>query len=511
MIEELLHWPIKNKNLEALGRKIEQLNKEFCLLDISLSAGIEDGMANMHRARSVSKKIDNLIDKTYRLKPKSRYDQLVLTNYRDSLFAQQEYTQFFFTKKYNKEWGMREFLNYLFLPEEEFRGKHENNGAMAILEDKLRNINYSMQTKRENLMQDIYFYPAVGNPEEFSDMVLDQIPRLRKMVADYDIEMGFETPEQVEIQDFILKKKELVNAQDRLKRILGPSMDGIFDLIKTQTNKSNKNLLGRSVEITEELNNLIYDFVYNDEDYCAYDHGVRAMEVNTSRFYFYQDKKTRKNKIYTGDIDRCTGHENYHRLQALFSRFMPPGLKETPGELDIRGRTIAEGVAATLETNFMGWLDKNKRKYNISKNDFKIASLYEHEYYGNRTIRLCHALYHRELVVEAGKRDYDAHLKLAEVSKVPVLGDDEYLGDESVAEVFYYSLYIFGKRNVKDTLDELEKREIKRQGTIRKARNFLKKNEPVVLQGLLTGNWGWSTHKDFFLNHYWPKARKYCE
>ena len=46
---------------------------------------------------------------------------------------------------------------------------------------------------------------------------------------------------------------------------------------------------------------------------------------------------------------------------------MPHGLRDTPGEYNITGRTIIEGAAVVLEDNFMEWLIRNRRKFNLSK------------------------------------------------------------------------------------------------------------------------------------------------
>ena len=53
--------------------------------------------------------------------------------------------------------------------------------------------------------------------------------------------------------------------------------------------------------------------------------------------------------------------------------------------------------------------------------------------------------------------------------------------------------------------------ETKRCGSKNKAKEFLNRNEPLVVQGLLTGNWGWETQGKFFLEHYWPRARQLCK
>ena len=77
--------------------------------------------------------------------------------------------------------------------------------------------------------------------------------------------------------------------------------------------------------------------------------------------------------------------------------------------------------------------------------------------------------------------------------------------------VLYYAFYLFGEHYVKKTLNQLEDMETKRCGSKNKAKEFLNRNEPLVVQGLLTGNWGWETQGKFFLEHYWPRARQLCK
>lgn len=482
MIEKLLDWPVKNKNLARLCKKVEDINLEFATLDGGLEEGIDEGMANMYRARSLLKKISNLLTTVERTHPRDRYDLLVREEFLDSLFAQKEYIQFFFTKRYNTKWGVKTFFDYAFLPEKE--AKKGKGLAIDFLENKLRNINYKELTKREDLMRDVEYRELSLNPPDFETMVLEQLPRFRRLIATYNLEMGFETKEQIEDQEKIERAKKFT--------------------IGSKEPRTAKN-----------LTKLIYDLVFTYGDYCSFDDSTRNIELTVNRFYFYRDKEG-KIRFYSGDIDRSLGHENYHRLQSYLSRNMPAGLRNAPGEMNITGRTILEGVPTVLEDNFMSWLakEKNRTEFGLSKKDIEIAKRFNTLISGNRLIRLCHSIYHRELSSAEGKEgdeDYNAHEKLAEVSKVPVHADDDYLTDESLPETFYFSFYQFGEDYVRKTLAELEKRETKRLGSKKEAKSFLERNEPLVIQGLLTGNWGWSTHKKFFLSHYWPKARKYCK
>jgi hypothetical protein len=124
-------------------------------------------------------------------------------------------------------------------------------------------------------------------------------------------------------------------------------------------------------------------------------------------------------------------------------------------------------------------------------------------------------MYHREANVEneVSKRqtDYEVHVRLAEKSGNFALIDPNLLDDNPFSDSFEDLFYIFGRRYMRETMQELEEIETRKHGNKRKARAFIKRNEHIVVQGLMTGSWGWSTHKEFFLKHYWRRARKYCQ
>ena len=495
MIEELLHWDIKNKKLLKLAEEVDLINKEFLLLDCSLNDYVSYEMPNMNRARSLSKKLDYFLKHSNTLNPQSSFDRLVLQEIKDNLFTQKEYVDFFFTKKYNKEWGVRDFFNYCFFPEKEFIDDPQNKGALAYLESLLGNLNHKVQTERENLMDDIFSFSPSFNDDEFEQMLIEQLPRLRELIYSFNEDMGFETEEQIKSQRKISKELEKDMLERRKQRL--------YNL--------NPKFPTKGLNLTGDIKDLFFDLVLGYGGYSSYSSNIKTIEAGVERFYFYKDPNTGGIKFYSGELDRVMGHENFHRLQYYFSRFMPPSLSHNFSEgYTITGRTICEGTANVLEKNFLNWMSKNKKQLGLSDIDIKISALEDGVWIGNKVIRLCHSIYHREAFSDEEKSDDDAHLKLAKISKIPIFADSDYLANESIPETFYYSFYIFGKKYVTETLNELQKIETKRLGSKRKANSFLKKNEPVVIQGLLTGNWGWGTHKDFFLKHYWPKARKYC-
>lgn len=434
------------------------------------------------------------------------FDKLVLREFKQSLFSQDEYIQFFFTKKYNKQFGVKTFLNNVFFPESKNK-LNENNGAIDFLENLLKRIRYKSLTKMENMMRDITNYSVSVNPSEYEDMLLEKIPLLRKIISDYNIDMSLETREQIEMQDKISEAKEIEKIREKIKNLFGPYRGDIPRIILASLERKAKELK-RKIPLDESIRDLIYELVITDEKSSSFDTEMGIMELGKNIFYFYKDKKTGKTKFYIGELIRTVGHENYHRLQRYFSRNMPPGLTDCDGEYSISARIILEGVPTILENNFMRWLEDNRERYSISKRDINISKLSGIEEMGNRLIRLLHSIYHRE-EKETDTEERDAHLRLARVSGIPVYADDNYLNDEPISEIYYFAFYIFGAHYVSETLKELEKIEKNRLG--KPYKKFLKRNEPIILQGLMTGNWGCISHKDFFIKHYWPKARKYCD
>jgi hypothetical protein len=360
-------------------------------------------------------------------------------------------------------------------------------------------------------MWDYVLHQATTNPADLQEILIEQLPRLRRIIQEYNVDMGFISCEQAESEDLYAQKAYVEGVRERVTRFFGTVKGDIFQMILSNIERQSESITRKITPLERAFSEMVYDLVLSEEDYCAFDSATKTIEITPTRFIVYKDKKTGKVKLYLGDIIRSIGHENHHRLQDHFSRYMPPGLQDLPGEYNVTGRTIIEGVPTVLEDHFMEWIADNTSRYGLSKKDVQIAMLNGHEHWANRIIRLVHSIYHREETPLESGEDKDAHLRIAKVSKVPVYADDDYLDTESMPETYYYLHYFFGQMYVKKTLAALENLEKKRLGSLRKARNYLKKNEPLVIQGLLTGNWGWSTHQDFVLKHYWPKARRYCE
>jgi len=249
--------------------------------------------------------------------------------------------------------------------------------------------------------------------------------------------------------------------------------------------------------------------VLNWDTYSAFYWNEKVMEVCAQRFHFYKDKKG-EIKFYAGDIARSAGHEYLHKIQGIILKHLSPGLREDPSGYNLSGRVMIEGVPYFFENHFLDWLGSNRQKYEFSEKDIERAKLFNVEWEANRVIRLLHSIYERQYgPIEDKSRK--AHLKLAEVTGVQTYADDDMLSSESLSETYYFAMYFFGGEVVKRTMKNLYELENKRLGDSEKAREYLKKNENIVIQGMLTGDWGWKTQGKFFLEHYWPKAREYCK
>lgn len=516
MIEELTHWEIENSRLLRLGKKIEEANKEFALVDMSLSHGPYGSTVNMGRARSLMKKVNYLLQESEKISLNksrtnhARFDSLALKDFQNNLFTQKEYLEFFFTKKYNKQWGVNSFMNYVFLPRSQFEGKPLSNGAVGHLEERIKNINYNQITKRENLMCDILDYQLSLNIGEAEEMLLQQIPYLKKIISEYNQDLEFITSDHKEAEELIDELKDNENLKKKVKSFFGKYKGDITEAIINGIDKRGQQLSKR-IDYNDIKKELIYDVILDSEEYCSCVPETKTIGISKFTFNIYKEPKTGKVKCYLGDAIKSIGHENFHRLQHYLSRNMPAGLSWKNGTYNLSSTMVMEGFATVLENNFMEWVSDNAQRYNISKRDLKIAGLLNEDYFGNKVARLLHSIYHREESPLEKDTDLGAHKKLAKISKVPLYADSDYLNDESLPEIYYFAHYIFGEKYAKDIIGSLEKYETEKHGTLRKAKNFLKKNEKLVIQGLLTGNFGWETKKDFVLRHFWPKARKYCE
>jgi len=516
MIEELLHWEVKNKNLRTLGKKVEEINEEF----LELHSSLDNYLPNIRRARSLNNKIENMLGKCRGLKPKFSFDGLIKKEYADSLSRQSEFLKFFFFKNYNKDYGVRLFLEYMFTPEKYWpqendsktaRAAKNEKSAVKFLEDSLRKINYYAITKRENLMRPIEVFLMDPEYLRIAMKIKEELPRIRKLLRDYNLTQGFVTKEQHDAIEVIENKKDLEENIDKIKSELSIS-DTLMNIVLNDVKKEKSALFKKASEIqmTKELEMLTYNLDFVRGDYCgSFNPAIGQMEVTDRGMMFYEDKKTGKMKFYAADLYKTCGHENFHLLQQYFSMHMPPALCNGVDQLSITTRVVEEGVALYLENTFFNeYLQEKSKNLGISKLDLE-RSNYLGVYLSEKIIRFCHSMYHREQDIE--ETDYETHKKLAEQSRNWALADDKYLNDDAFEEVFEFSYYIFGHRHVEDTMNELEQKMKHKLGTTRKARNWIKRNSPTIMQGLMTGGWGWTTHKDFFLNHYMEKAMKYCE
>ncbi len=521
LIDELLEWKIENRNVRDLGKRVREINRQFCILSESLEDVCEKDIPDMTLSRKLLPRIKEQIKRSKRLKPSDKFDSICLDEFRDNLEAQREYIEFFFTQKYSKIYGVNSFLNWVFLPPEDFNSSDDpsNKQALEFLEGHLSSINFPANAKRNQLMWEINNFQINRDPDRLAKLMAGQIQRIRGMLSHYNSEMGFISKEEVKTHDLIHAREREIKDMERLKSILGSTYNGVFHIIESQR-RQNGLALQPETNFNQGLNKLLYEMVFSDRDECTYDPGNRTIEVGRNYLYFYHDKDSGEVKLYSGDLDIFMGHENTHRLQYYFSEGMPAGLSNEIGEYNLTGSTIFEGVALACEPHYLEWLGNNRSKYDLSKKDLELAKLKNPVYFSNLIIRLCHSIYHRVESSLERNDDLNAHERLAKKSKIPVLADEDYLANESLPEVYDFGFYFFGQRYVEETLKELhatEKRRFEQKKGMtsswarRKATRFINKNTPIVMQGLMTGNWGWRNHQDFFLKHYWPKARKYCE
>ena len=519
MIKELLEWGIKDTRLEDIANDIDAVNIDFNLLDAGLAqtcdANEGAGVVNPYRARRILEQI-RVAKKRIRgvhiekSGADAKFSNLVKKKFYESLGAQEEYIKFFVTNVLNygrKQGGVESFLNNVF-PSWQLPGMRKR-GALAFLEHRTGNIDYKSLTRREDLMSPIEMNEVLLNDQEYEELHLEQLPLLRNIIGDYSINLGFETREQIDKQNLIALKKKLEVAKNTISVLFGSGeaklpkglLDGLTGKIFELSSKASP--------LDRVINELFYDIVLHWEHYCAYDWKQKVMEVGAQRFHFYKDKKG-EIKFYAGDIVRSAGHEYLHKVQGMINKHLALGLREDSSGYNFIGRVMIEGVPYFLENHFLDWLGLNRQKYGFSEEDIERAKLFNVEWEVNKLTRLLHTIYERQYgPIEDKSRK--AHLKLAEVTKVLTHADDDMLPSESLSETYYFAMYFFGAEAVKRTMNNLYELEKKRLGDSEKAREYLKKNENIVLQGMLTGDWGWKTQGKFFLEHYWPKARKYCK
>ncbi|MBW3016829.1 hypothetical protein KY316_00520, partial [Candidatus Woesearchaeota archaeon] len=480
-----------------------------------------NGVPNIRRARSLNNKIESLIARVWKLRPHDRFDALVKKDYADSLFRQSEFVKFFFFKNYNKTYGVRLFVEYMFCPEQfwENPGDHPKkeaekaqHSAVKFLEDSLRRINYHAITKRENLMHEIEMRALETDYERVKLRIREELPKIRKLIRDYNLEMGFITKEQYDALEILEKKKEVEERVNAARALLGGLSDTVMSIIMNDVRKENSALFKKAddIKMTEELELMLYDLDFvQTEEYCgSFDGAIRQIEVTSCDMLPYKDKKTGKIRFYSADLYNTCGHENHHMLQHFLSRFMPPGLNCNFEQMSVTARTVEEGVALYLEDEcFRDYLDDKRQSLGLSKKDIERIQSVD-VYLADKLVKIGHALYNREKDVE--DTDFEVHKRLAEQSRNYAFADDNYMTDESFAEVFHHLFYIFGHKVVSETMQEFERRLAVKLGSKRKVPYWIARNQPIIMQGLMTGSWGWTTHREFFLNHYMRKAMKYC-
>jgi len=243
-----------------------------------------------------------------------------------------------------------------------------------------------------------------------------------------------------------------------------------------------------------------FDLVLADPscDYSSWDSAVLRMAIDADRIRVY--KKGKETEIYEGDADITAFHEfGGHNLRQYFSKDMPPGLRATATNLSsLVSPVVDEGVAMFIEKYGFRYMKRNKKSLVLNDKDIKGAEMFLKFFYQEKLFRLAHAVYEKK---EAESNKFDAHEELSKRAKNPVFERDKFLiEDESLLERQDNLNYFVGREHVKGIMAELKKRYYSK---------VIEKNETIILRGLLTGNWSWETHKDFFFSEYMKKVDKH--
>jgi len=249
--------------------------------------------------------------------------------------------------------------------------------------------------------------------------------------------------------------------------------------------------------ISKKLN---FDLVLADPscDYSCWDSAVVRMALDAERIRVYKSGKG--TEIYEGDADITAFHEFVgHALRQYFSKNMPSGLRATAtNSANLVSTAVDEGVAMFVERYGFRYMKRNKKSIVLSNKDIKGAEMFLKFFYQEKIFKLAHAIYESK---EREDKNFEAHEELAKITKNPVFERDPFmLDDESLFERQDTLDYFVGREHVKGIMEELKKKYYSK---------VIEKNETIIVRGLLTGNWGRETHKDFFFSEYMKKVDKH--
>jgi len=223
------------------------------------------------------------------------------------------------------------------------------------------------------------------------------------------------------------------------------------------------------------------------------------MALKDDKINAYRKPGEKKIRFYEADIDLVSFHEWSHALRGYFSRNMPLGLRATEANAyNLVSSVVDEGVCQYSEVLGQEYIKTNKKSLGLSNKDIKLAKLFLKFFYQEKIFDLAHTIYHKK---EREDPRFDAHVELARRARNPVFEKDpDILDDEPLSEGRQDDIcYFLGRDHVHGIMKNLKETYYS---------DVIKRNEPLILRGLLTGYWSFETHRDFFFKEYMPKITR---
>jgi hypothetical protein len=522
MIEDLNSWSIRSPKLEKCATEVT----DVCITNTYLSQGIdgiENGYSapNLHLYRSQSRRMSSLERQIQQTPTRNAFDTLVKNHLLETLFVERTFYAFFYTKKYNQKNSLREFLNKSLLRRndlDEFdKTDHSRTGVIPYFQKAfLEAYSDEKRTKLVHKWKGIDLNP-VRVPDYVRDTILEpRIGLLRNILDAWDIEYGVETKESIALREqkrnHLEMLEEGVLSQGRARTLAEQDSTWAFPELQQLS------------KLYEGMPDKFSRLFWACSDFSWFDWSVKEMGIRGDYTTFFRDE-TGTVKLEKGTLLKTLGHENMHRWQGIFSMHMPVSLRHDNLYYPIAHHVICEGSAVSGERFFVRWLKQYSEKYGISELEFDLLDLSDSDYYKNRMLRILYTCAKREWNAKDDYTRKESKLRrkgdlviedlvtaekiAAKWTSLPMVADEDLLPNESIWHTYYLMNYKLGERNVERTIQLVEDFETKRLGSRQKARKSLWQNEAVLLQAIYTGAWSKTTHRDFVLKQFWPKAIKH--
>lgn len=506
MIEDLLHWDIKSRKLAKYGREVAEINRDFMIVMWSL----EDELPDIHLAKSLKQRIPDLRARINKLSPRNDFYRLVTVEFNDSLVAQYEFIRLIFFKNYTEYVGVKRCLDHMF---GEATKKPEGH-AFEELEAMARKINWKKISRRRSLMFPILIRQVDSDYDRMRPRIEEELRKVRQVLNSYFESMCFVTKEQAEVLNKLNSLTDIDVAKIPMETAFGGiSFSKIPEFLREKMFRKhgmseeqyNKFVQERKKFLTDDdIRALFYDLDHVPYGGFWYP-DASQMEIGRSQFVYWKDEKKQKINLFAGDLLSVAGHEGYHRLRTILSRFMPPGLKGSLGESSITFRIMDEGLSMFFEEFFLDYVAENKQ-FKISKKDIERAKLSTYSARVGCLIRFLYSVYHR--LEDRENRDIQAAARLAKVTRNQAYSDPKYLQHLSVHETLEDTFYVYGDVAVRNIWERLIKEKTKEHGNRRNAMRHIKRNETAYLAGLFIGHWGPTTIEEFYFDHYLPRVEE---